>query len=510
MKLIEDEMGEPRRNLGALTDHSRNRNAVAIVDCSDPDRHRLFTHGQVDDLANAWSRGLLKRGMRRGESVAILAANRIEFLVAYLGTMRAGLVAVPVNHKLPRESVEFILRDCSAALVVCDSARAQLVPEGVANVDMDGTAWDAFLDPGEFDPVVPGATETAMILYTSGSTGRPKGVLLSHEGQWWAVRSRMKARRSFEDECLIIAAPLFHMNALASIKFALAAHASVVLLPQFDPVRFIDAISRYRVTWITSVPTMMAMVLREKDALTRSDLSCVRYVRMGSSAATEQLHAAVQRQFPGATVSGGYGTTEAGPVVFGPLPGCPVPKGACLGWPQPGVEVRLVRDDGGEGNEGVLWMRTPANMTGYLNLPEKTREVLTPDGWYISGDILRRAEDGSYFFVGRADDMFVSGGENIYPGDVEHMLERHPSILQACVVPVDDEIKGQKPVAFVVRSHGSEITEQEVKGFALAHAPAYQHPRRVFFLESLPLAATNKIDRRTLIAMAASFVRSGN
>jgi long-chain acyl-CoA synthetase len=150
----------------------------------------------------------------------------------------------------------------------------------------------------------------------------------------------------------------------------------------------------------------------------------------------------------------------------------------------------------------MLWIRTPANMSGYLNLPEKTREVLTSDGWYISGDVMRRDDTGAYYFVGRADDMFVCGGENIYPGEVETVLERHPDIIQACVVPIPDEIKYEKPFAFVVIRAGSHVTEDEVKRHALAHGPAFQHPRHVVFVPELPLASTGKVDRVALRRLA--------
>jgi len=210
----------------------------------------------------------------------------------------------------------------------------------------------------------------------------------------------------------------------------------------------------------------------------------------------------VKRTFPGAAVSYIYGTTEAGPVMFGPHPAGRPQADLALGWPRPQVEVRLVGPDGREADEGMLWIRTPATMTGYLNLPEKTREVLTSDGWYLSGDILRREPDGAYYFVGRADDMFVCGGENIYPGEVEALLERHPDIQQACVVPIPDEIKYEKPFAFVVTRDGRHLSEEAVKQYALAHAPAFQHPRHVVFMPELPLATTGKIDRVALRRLA--------
>jgi acyl-CoA synthetase (AMP-forming)/AMP-acid ligase II len=227
---------------------------------------------------------------------------------------------------------------------------------------------------------------------------------------------------------------------------------------------------------------------------------------MGSAPIVGSLFQDVRRAFPGATVSNAYGTTEAGPLVFGPSPdGRPLPDGA-LGWPFPDVEVRIVGPQGEDADEGTLWIRSPSTMTGYLGLPEKTREVLTPDGWSITGDVFRRDADGCHWFVGRSDDMFVCGGENVYPGEVELMLEKHPAIAQACVVPVADAIKGEKPFAFVVLRSGMQLGEDEVKQYSLGAAPAYLHPRWVAFMPELPLASTNKVDRAEMKRLAALHV----
>jgi acyl-CoA synthetase (AMP-forming)/AMP-acid ligase II len=187
--------------------------------------------------------------------------------------------------------------------------------------------------------------------------------------------------------------------------------------------------------------------------------------------------------------------------MFGPHPdGVRIPA-VSLGYPQPHVDVRLV---GGTANEGVLEVRTPAAMNGYLNLPEKTAEKLDADGWINTGDIMRRDDQGLYYFVGRDDDMFNCGGESVYPGEVERVLERDARIYECCVVPIADDIKGQIPTAFVVAVPGQAVDEGEVKAVALAGAPAYMHPRRVFFLDTMPLAGTNKIDRQELIRRAES------
>jgi long-chain acyl-CoA synthetase len=492
-------------NLGDLIDPSKPGDAIAIVDCSKPGDPST-SYAELSAQIQACARGLQRAGLQRGDAVALLGANRAEYLVAYLAIMWAGMVAVPVNTKLAKETLAFILDDCQAKLAFVDAARQPLVPAAVRTVCFDGAEWAAFQDAGTLAPVAVAPDDCAMVLYTSGSTGRPKGVLLSHHGQLWTVQARFKVRTSYEDECFIAAAPLFHMNALTNCKFALAAHAKLVLMPQFEALAFIAALERHQVTWITSVPTMMAMVVREEAALAQVKTERVNFVRMGSAPATEQLYQAVARAFPNATLAGGYGTTEAGPIVFGPTQGRKVPPGGGLGWPLPGVEVRLVDKQGLDAEEGELWMRTPANLLGYLNLPEQTRKVLTPDRWYLSGDVFRRAADGCYHFVGRVDDMFNCGGENIYPGEVEQVIEKMPQVMQAAVVPVPDELKGHKPVAFIVIKPGTEIDENLVKQFVLDHAPAYQHPRRVFFVEALPLAATNKVDRKLLQQRAAELM----
>ncbi len=389
--------------------------------------------------------------------------------------------------------------------MLADAARLHLCPPDLPHL-VFGTpgagGFGSLPDPGPYDAVVPAPQEAAMFLYTSGSTGRPKGVVLSHRSHLWVLGIRT-AGAVPGSQRVLVAAPLYHMNALAVCQAALAQHDTIVLLPAFTAAGYIDAIGRFCCSAITSVPTMIAMILREEALLARTDLSSVRAVRMGSAPVSGALMAATQRLFPQAQISNGYGTTEAGPIVFAPHPdGRPTPP-LSLGTRHPEVALRLVNGDDRNAAEGVLEMRCPALMTAYHNLPEATRRVITADGYYVTGDVFGRDADGFYYFVGRADDMFVCGGENIFPGEVEKMLEQHPDITQAVVVPVADEIKGEKPVAFVVRRPGAAVDTAAVQAFALANAAAYQHPRRVWFLDELPLAGTNKVDRAVLKRLAA-------
>ncbi|MBM3650972.1 MAG: acyl--CoA ligase, partial [Alphaproteobacteria bacterium] len=375
-----------------------------------------------------------------------------------------------------------------------------LAPAGAPKISFASDFAD-LLDEGPFTPIKMRPEEPALFLYTSGSTGRPKGVVLSHHSHLWAMAARQRwpgepGQRS------LVAAPLYHMNGLASSQATFSHGDAIVLLPQFTTKGYIEAAGRYRVNFLTSVPTMIAMMLREPELLAATDLSSVSVVRMGSAPVTQALIDQVRGVFPKALIANAYGTTEAGPVVFGPHPkGIKQPE-LSTGYPHPAVQLRLVRDgrliEGDDPEGGVLEMKCGALMTHYHKLPEATAKAMTPDGYYRTGDVFRRDGNGFFFFVGRADDMFVCGGENIYPGEVEKMLERHPGIHQAAVLPVPDELKGHKPIAFVVRANGAALDEQAVKSYALANAPAYQHPRQVFFIDEMPLAGTNKIDKRAL------------
>jgi acyl-CoA synthetase (AMP-forming)/AMP-acid ligase II len=467
---------------------------VAIVDLSRPGEPREITYAALDAGCDAVAAGLAGRGLGPGDRVGILALNRTEYIEALYGTMRAGAIPVPLNIKLPAESLAFIARDARLALLFVDAAHRKVAPD-VPAVDFDAGYAD-FLKPGPFAPVAPAPGDICLQPYTSGSTGRPKGVLLTHAGQAWQIDALVKARRMTPDDRVLVAAPLYHKNALVWTKVGMAAGSSLVLLARFDQRLYVESIGRYKVTRLSGVPTMFHLILND-PALARTDVSSVRFVGVGSAPASPALFDALHRAFPNAAASNGYGVTEAGPVMFANHPGGLPRPATSIGYPLAGCEIRLEPGP----DQGVLLTRNPGVMAAYHNLPEETARRLQ-DGWFDTSDVCRRDADGFYYFVGRTDDMFVCGGENVYPGDVEGTLERHPDVLQAAVLPLDHELKGQVPVAFVVARPGAGLTEQGVKEWALAHGPAYQHPRRVFLVPELPLAGTNKIDRAALKARA--------
>lgn len=476
------------RNLGDTLTGGSER--AALIDLSADAVRFSF------DALDAATAGIASQvGAERGQRVGLLGANSAALVATLFGIMRAGAVSVPINTKFPDTTLEFVARDAELVAAYCDRDNGSRLPDSLPQrpLQLESSAPAA----PRWSSVLPDANEAGLVLYTSGSTGTPKGVELSHASQWSMVDG-LKALLA--DATAIIAAPLYHMNGLLFLMSVLAGRGTVVLMPRFEARSYLQAIHDYRVNVITGVPTMLSLLLKESDLIERLDLSSVAAIQIGSAPLSETLVEQVSARFPNARLSNGYGTTEAGAGMFGRHPqGIRVPT-VSLGYPQPHVEVRLA--GGASADEGILEVRTPAAMNRYLNLPEKTAEKKSGDGWINTGDIMRRDERGFYYFVGRADDMFKCGGENIYPGEVERVLEADPRIAESCVVPVEDEVRGFKPVAFVVVAVGQRLTERAVKDVALAAAPPYMHPRHVFFVETMPLAGTNKIDRAALIERA--------
>jgi len=275
-------------NLGDLIDRDRNLDKEAIVDLVDAASPRVYTHREIDRLADGVAKYLTDKGFARGTHIAIVSLNRAEYIITYFGIMRAGCVAVPVNIKLPRDTIDYVMDDASIALAFVDAASRSLVRDDIALIDFDDSGPGGFartIVPGDFKSVKATPDEVGQMLYTSGSTGRPKGVPLSHDGQLWALSTRASGALN-ENERYIIAQPLFHMNGLFATKTIFATNASVVLLPAFETRSYIEAIARYKVTAATAVPTMWARVVKETEFLKQHDITSIRRLMLGSAPMT--------------------------------------------------------------------------------------------------------------------------------------------------------------------------------------------------------------------------------
>jgi len=484
-------------NLGAILGCAPPNAEAAYIDLNE---NTALTLPDLDQSIARMARGLSQRFLR-GSRVALLGRNGAAFIRSYLALLYAGIVAVPINYRLPPAIIEFIINDASCSAIIGDREFRSLVDERHEFLDFAGPEIGELARALAMGPVSPRPDEICEILYTSGSTGRPKGVPLSHAGQLWALDRVINAAPA-KFERTVIVAPTYHMNGLFFTTMALASGWRTFSMPYFNARQMLELIDKERLTTLSGIPTMFAMMVRESDLLKSVDLSCVQTVTIGSAPLSLTLRDEISAIFPNAEVRNSYGTTESGPAMFGPHPQGKARPSLSIGYPYEGVEWKLVGEDP---HCGRLLTRTPAVLREYLNLPEQTK-IKISDGWYDTGDIVRCDDDGFFFYVGRADDMFVCGGENIYPAEVERLLERHPDVLQAAVVPVNDKMKGSIPIAFVEPVNGKAPSSDMLKRFALENGAAFAHPRAVVVLDKLPVGGTHKIDRKKLMSLAEETV----
>ena len=483
------------RNLGDVLGARRHSDEVAIIGVDPAAGVREWRCREIEVGTLAYAAFLQRRGIEPGSAVGIFSKNSVHHLMAYQGIMRAGCLCVPVNVRQPADIIRYICDDAKIRFAFTDETAHAVVPNGVAQARLGAVETSG---PA---PLLPEVEEqsTAIILYTSGSTGRPKGVVLSHFSQLSMIDAVTGGTESrlFAGQRGIVVAPMFHMNALVFIASFLKGRGSVVLMPKFDAEKFAQAIRTYGVDVITGVPTMIAMLHAAWRDIGRPAFDSVDTVYIGSAPVTGAIVEQSREMMPNAKVLNSYGTTETGGGLFGPHPDGAGRPPTSVGYPGRHVELRL--DD-----NGALIVKAPSMMNGYLNLPELTDRKLK-DGWFNTGDLFERDENGFFFFKGRADDMFVCSGENVYPGEVEQAIESFQKVVQAAVVPVADAIRGQMPVAFVVAADGG-VNEHEVQAHVRAHAAPYLYPRRVWFVDSLPLASTTKVDRRELMRRAEGLI----
>jgi len=496
----------------------RRPQATALIDLSRAQPIEV-SYGKLDERLDRFAGLTTRLGLKPGDRLAMSIGNRYEFVEIMYGAMRAGVVPVPLNTRLGTDVLEYILRDSACVAAVVDPAvnpafatvAERVIPSRRLTFGSAPAGWldyerELQATPAAFDPPRLAGDHPSFQPYTSGSTGRPKGVILTHAGQMWWIRLCYKHWPMLESDRALTAVPLYHKNAMAgAIKTVLYAGASTVILPNFEPRRFLEALSRYRCTHTGGVPAVFTLLLQQRDLIENLDFSALKGIKIGSAPTARELQEAVEEAFK-VPVGESYGLTEGGPVMIGsPIDGRKVPKGSCgVVWPE--CEVKLVGSDGKESQSyGELWVKNPGVTPGYHNLPDINRQRII-NGWLRTGDLFSRDAEGFYFFRGRTDDMFNSGGENIYPLEVEGLLLTHPDVADVSVVPVAHQIKGEVPVAVVVKRRGSAIGEREVKDFALKHGPAYAHPRRVIFVEALPLNGAAKTDRLAVKALVLSTI----
>lgn len=473
---------------------------------------------------------LAEHGLEPTDRVALFFPNELSYLYVLFGAMRLGAVPVPVNIKLTDEMIEFILENSTASMVVtsADPRGYEKAAHGIRNTAGVDTVFVADRDPeaidgvvthsldramadanGPVEPAAVAADDPAMQLYTSGSTGTPKGVVLTHGGVAWNTEALADAWLLDADERGNAATPLYHKNAMPGVKALLERGGSVVVMDGFEVESLLRGIEEYAITFITGVPAMYKMMLAEGELIDQYDTSSLSFAVAGSAPVSRELFDRFLEAFETPLLES-YGLTEGGPVVS-VSPRWGLTKVGSTGRALPGCETMVVDVDTGRevepGTVGELLVSNPG-LGRYFNRPEANEQAFeTRNGqtYLRTGDLAKVDADGYHYIVGRVDNMMIVGGENVYPTEVEDLLLGHPKIEDVTVVAAPHETKGEAPVAFVVAAD-ADLTEETVKQYALDRGPAYAHPRRVFFKDTLPRTGTEKVDRASLTDQAEELV----
>jgi fatty-acyl-CoA synthase len=439
-------------------------------------------------------------GLRRGDRIAYLGPNHPSYLETLFAAGTLGAVFVPLNPRLAGPEIAYQLSDSGAKVLVYAPSLAGLVAGLPGNAHVRtfvevGSWYEELIGQAAEEPIDQpvAAEDMCIIMYTSGTTGRPKGAMLTHGNLTWNAVNVLVDHDLTADERALVSAPLFHTAGLNMLTLpVLLKGGTCVLVESFDPAATLDLIGRHRITFMFGVPTMFDQVARH-PRWADADLSSLRILTCGGSPVPTPLIAAYQER--GLTFLQGYGMTEASPGTLFLDAEHAVGKAGSAGVPHFFSDVRVVRPDFTPvdiGETGEVVVRGPHVMPGYWGLPDETAAVFA-DGWFRSGDAARVDEDGYVFIVDRIKDMIISGGENIYPAEIEDLLLGHPGIVECAVIGVADDKWGEVPRAVVVPREGVQLDPDEVLASLAGHLAKYKIPKSVVVVDELPRTASGKL-----------------
>ena len=461
-------------------------------------RGGVCTYRDLEVEVTRWAGGLVAAGIGPGDRVVYQVEKSPEVLALHLALLRCGAVQVPVNPAYADSEVAALLADADPSLVIRDPARA-LLPGRWQSLTLDamgnGTACELASDADSAMPTLD-STDGAALLYTSGTTGRPKGALLTHSNLVHNAKTLVDAWGFAEEDVLLHILPLFHTHGLfVAAHCVLASGASMVLLPTFDVSSVLEALPRCSV--LMGVPTHYSRLLAD-GRFTASRVRGVRLFVSGSAPMPLTLHSAFEAK-TGRTVLERYGMTETSMLTSNPLDG--VRKPGSVGPPLPGVAVRVVDDEGTPlvpGSVGQVQVRGPNVFGGYWRRPDLDGETFTDDGWFRTGDLGAFDSDGYLELVGRSKDLVISGGLNVYPRDVEEVLDALAGVRESAVFGVPDRDLGERVVAAVVTEYGVDLDPQELRAGARERLAGYQVPKSVIIVDELPRNAMGKVEKAVL------------
>lgn len=484
---------------------------LAIIDAATGES---LTYLELNDRATRLANHLRDRcGVHSGDRVAVLGMNRSEILEAFFAVAKLTAILVPLNYRLTQSELQYIIEDCeprvllyesefaSAAKSLCEqlSIQHRLAfngPEETPEETYEQALTLSNLAPieeEEFDPEMP-----AIIIYTSGTTGRPKGALLSHRMLTWNSINTTIGWDIVSTDVTTVHMPLFHTGGFNVLTLPLLhAGGTIVMLRTFEVLKVLEALEKYRCTLFFGVPTIFQMML-EAPQFETTDLSAMRYFISGGAPCPVPLIEEIQSR--GIPFTQGYGLTEVGPNCFRLGLADAVRKAGSIGFPTFHSEARIVDEKGhnvASGEIGELLLRGGHVCSGYWRNAEATAAALC-DGWFYTGDLARQDDEGYYYIAGRTKDMIISGGENIYPAEVEAVLHKHPAIASVALIGLPDAKWGEQPVAVVIVYKNSDVSAGEIIEFCSGKLARYKVPKQVFFVEEFPLLASGKVYKRVL------------
>lgn len=474
-----------------------------------------WTFARLDRASDGLAAALLAEGLQAGERVGLLCGNGVEFVVAYLGLLKAGLTLVPLNLLLNPKELAYILTDseavgliyhqsfesaAAAALAGLDGIRLRVRIGGEAPVEPPVRAFgDMILDQRpapvlKLDP----ARSLAAILYTSGTTGQPKGAILSHANLIANVDGVAQALALTAADRILVVLPMFHaFAATVGVLTALLHGCGIVPVPKLDPRLIGQSIARHRATVFLGVPSLYGLLLRLADEQVEQ-WGSVRVCVSGGAAMPVALMADFEERFR-IPILEGDGPTECGPVTcVNPLVG--ERKPGSIGLPIPTVEIRILDEQGNavaDGTTGEVCVRGPSVMSGYLKRPEANRDAFFGD-WFRTGDLGYRDADGFVYLVDRLKDLIITNGMNVYPRVIEEVLHAHPDVAEAAVVGDPDPRHGEVPVAHLVLRAGASVTAEGLRAWCREHLGRHEVPRRLLIRDALPHNAAGKVLKREL------------
>lgn len=473
------------------------------------DNDASISYGELFSSAEKIALVLQNNGVSPGDRVAAQVGKSISAIELYLGTVMAGGVFLPLNTAYTAAEVSYFLGDASPAIFVCDSERISSLEDVAAKANVgklmslssDGSSGSLIDEKaeasGDFTEVERDVDDLAAILYTSGTTGRSKGAMLSHRALASNAATLKEYWQFSSDDCLIHALPIFHIHGLfVAINITLFAGSSLHFLTSFDADEITSRM--HRSTVLMGVPTFYVRLLQSPE-LNKELASNMRLFISGSAPLLSETHVAWQQK-TGHAILERYGMTETNMNTSNPYDGERRP--GTVGLPLPDVELKITAPDSGktlnEGEVGQIEVRGPNVFSGYWKMPEKTAEELRVDGWFLTGDIGVIDSDGYVSIVGRSKDLIISGGFNVYPKEIEEIIDDNPTVVESAVIGVPHPDFGEAVVAVVVKQPSCEGTEASIKAPMLEQLAKYKQPKRVFFVDELPRNAMGKVQKAKL------------